>query len=218
MKCTYKRGDKDCKKSAIYVCSGCQTQEFYCRRHGEAHEVFTKHEIVKIGSSGLSLFKKEIKAYINSITKDAEAIITVIRKTSMNAIIELKKVNKNVKCIEELALKPFDENRISFLIQQAKQINLEMSESPIQTSERLSNVLVDKETEINTLRTEVRDLKVKLTEKDSKLQQMSQSATSKPNIIPAPQPVQPPQRFQPPQKVQTAAPMPTLNNAHQGTK
>ena len=93
-----------------------------------------------------------------------------------------------------------------------------MNESPFKTSERLSNILKSKEiliqnsqNEIYTLNSEVKTLKEKLEEKDSKLKQMSQSATSKPNIIPAPQPVQPPQ------KVKTPAAIPTLNNAHQGT-
>ena len=212
MKCFYKRGQKECTNSAIYICADCQNQVFYCESHGEDHSIHTGHEIISIRNSGLSKFKKEIKACINNIAKNADAVISEIRRTSLSAINQLKRANKNVKNIEELALKRFNANRISFLIEQAKQIDLEMNESPIQTLERLSSVLANKEREISSLSTEVKALKNKLTEKDSQSKQMSQPAPSMQNIIAAPQQVQSPK------KVQHTAPMQSPNTIHQGTK
>ena len=211
MKCFYKRGQNECTNSAIYICANCQNQVFYCESHGEDHSIHTGHEIISIGNSGLSKFKKEIKACINNIAKNADAVISEIRRASLTAIITLKRVNKNVKNIEELALKRFDANRVSFLIEQAKLIDHVMNESPIQTSERLSSELANKERQINSLGTELKGLKNKLTERDSESKQMSQPALNKQNIIPAPQSVQPPMKVQPP------APMQSFNTIHQGT-
>ena len=100
MKCLYKRKQKECEKSAIYICNDCQTQFFYCKRHGDQHSAHTKHNIASIWSSGLSKFKKEIKTCINDIATKTEAVIAEIRRTSLRAIIQLKETNKNVNKIE----------------------------------------------------------------------------------------------------------------------
>ena len=145
MKCFYKRGRSECTKPVISICSNCKTQEYYCKRHGRHHSLHTKHNILSILSLGLNYFKKEIKACIRNIATNTDAVISEIRRTSLNAIVQLKIVNKNVENIEELTLKPYNTNRITFLIEQARQINCEMSESPIETSEKLKTLLKDKE-------------------------------------------------------------------------
>ena len=199
MNCSYKTGNNLCQKSGIYTCTSCKNQALYCEEHVEGHNIHTSHEITLIRSTGLSYFKKEIKDCINSIAKNADAVIAEIRRASLNAIFQLKNVNKNIKRVEELTLKSFDLKRISFLIEQARQIDHEMNESPFETSEKLSNMLKSNEIiiqnhqrEIHTLSTEVKTLKEKLVEKETQLKQMSQ---------PAPQP----------------APQPRSNTLYQGT-
>ena len=218
MDCSYKTGHKQCTKPSIYTCDSCKNQAFYCEKHGEAHNFHTGHKITSIRNSGLTYFKKEIKACIKSIAKNADAVIAEIRKASLNAIFQLKKANKNIKRIEELTLKPFDSNRISFLVEQARQIDHEMNESPFETSERLSSILKSNEIliqnnqrQIHTLNTEVKTLKGQLEEKDSQLKKMSQTAANKPNTDPAPQ------SDQHSRNVQSSVPMPSPNKTHQGT-
>ena len=119
MKCFYKRGRSECTKPVISICSNCKTQEYYCKRHGRHHSLHTKHNILSILSLGLNYFKKEIKACIRNIATNTDAVISEIRRTSLNAIVQLKIVNKNVENIEELTLKPYNTNRITFLIEPA---------------------------------------------------------------------------------------------------
>ena len=118
MKCFYKTEQFECQKSVKYTCADCQIQKYCCEEHGRDHKLHTNHNTVLIWSSGLSQFKKEIKACIKNIANDANAIMAEIRQTSLKAIIQLKTFNKNVKKLEDLRLKQYDANRIHFLIEQ----------------------------------------------------------------------------------------------------
>ena len=107
----YKKGSTECTDSSILTCNECRIQVFLCQAHVGAHIVDTNHK--NFEKLGLIHFKKQIKNSISNIVKYASDAITEIRRTSLNTIIHLKQVVKNVKNIDELTLKSFDAERIS---------------------------------------------------------------------------------------------------------
>ena len=67
-----------------------------------------------------SKVKQQIKACISSISQSTSYIIAEIRKTSFNAITQLKQVSKNLKDINELMFHVYDPKKISLLVEQVK--------------------------------------------------------------------------------------------------
>ena len=142
----HKKKQKECNKFGTHTCIDCQYQVLYCKKHAYAHAAKSDHKNIEL--LGLMYFKKQIKATINSIAKYTSDVIAEIRKTSLTTIINLRKVNKNVKSLNELTLQKYDAKRISFLVEQARDIDKKMDETPIETAEKLKNLLYKNEAEI----------------------------------------------------------------------
>ena len=158
MKCVYKRREKECSHSTKYICSTCQPQEFYCKKHAGHHSLKYKHEVNEIRFD-LGYIKKQIKSCISRIAKETDYVISEIRRTSLKAITELKSLNKNVKTLNDLKITSYDTKRISFLFEQASCINQKMDETPYEKIEDLLNLLKEKDTLIASQKNEA----VKLT-------------------------------------------------------
>ena len=117
MNCVDNEGLNACKNIGTHTCADCEIQLLYCKLHAGGHYIDTNHKIIEI--SGLKYFKKQIKTSISNIAQFTSLVIAEISKTSQNAIIELKRLNNNVKNIKDLKLKSYDSKRISFLVDQA---------------------------------------------------------------------------------------------------
>ena len=143
MKCMYNEGLKKCKHPGTYTCVDCKIQLFYCKLHAGGHIIDTNHKTIEI--SGLKYFKTQIKASISKIAQYTNDVIAEIRKASLRVVIDLKILNKNAKNIDELTLKSYDSKRISFLVEQARDIDKIMNETPKEATERLNKLLNEKE-------------------------------------------------------------------------
>ena len=135
MKCKHKKELKQCKRFGTHTCANCETKILYCINHAGVHQIKTNHEIIEC--SGLEHFKKQIKTSISNIAQYASDTIAEISRTSLNSIIHLKQLNKIVNNNYELALKSYDDVRISFLIQQVSDIENKMNEILGETKEKL---------------------------------------------------------------------------------
>ena len=137
----HKKKQKECNKFGTHTCIDCQYQVLYCKKHAGKHVVKSDHKNIEL--PGLMYFKKQIKATINSIAKYTSDVIAEIRKTSLTTIINLRKVNKNVKSINELTLKEYDTKRISFIIDQVRDIDKKMDETPNETAQMFSTIFAE---------------------------------------------------------------------------
>ena len=130
----YKEETSKCKSFSTHACNNCKTFELYCKHHGGVHCMDTNHEIIPIKKVGFRFFKHHVKSCISNIAKNTNSVIDQLRRTSLNAIRQLKQVNKNIKNINELKLHFYDPQRISFLVEQASHISLKMNEIDTQMS------------------------------------------------------------------------------------
>ena len=141
MECIYKEGLKECKSYATHTCGDCQYQVLYCKQHAGSHFVDTNHK--NIGLIDGVYFKTQIKISISNIAKYTNDVIAEIRKTSLNTINQLKQANKNVNSIYELDLKSYDTKRISFIIDQVRDIDKKMDETPNETAQMFSTIFAE---------------------------------------------------------------------------
>lgn len=119
MKCMFKQGNIKCEEIGTHTCDTCKTTGLYCDSHSGMHYITMKHNMIPI-EMPYSKVKQQIKACISSISQSTSYIIAEIRKTSFNAITQLKQVSKNLKDINELMFNVYDPKKISLLVEQVK--------------------------------------------------------------------------------------------------
>ena len=181
MKCMHIRAQKECKKFATHTCSDCKPQELYCKKHGMSHCTINQHQILLIEGLGLKQVKLKIKACISKITQNTNSIITELNRSSLNAISQLKKINQNVKSLKKFTRKTYDAKRISFLVQQARDIGQKMDETPFEIIEKLSGLLQEKENLIASQNNDIQYLNTQIKEFND---QMGRQAEAKLNPAP----------------------------------
>ena len=91
MKCSHKKGQKECKYPVSFTCFTCKIPEYYCKRHAGEYNIENKHEIISI-QFDLCYLKMKIKSCISNIAQNTDAIITEIRRISLKTITQLKKL------------------------------------------------------------------------------------------------------------------------------
>ena len=162
MKCFYQEGESECSNSPVVICADCQNQAAFCKLHIGAHIIETKHKVLDIEQSRSLILKKAIRTCINKIAQDSNDIILEIKRISLASIIELKKINKNAKSIDEFILKSFDPKRISFLIDQVSLLDKQMNESPNEIISKLKYIISEKQSIISNQNDEFERLGVQI--------------------------------------------------------
>ena len=99
MKCMQMLGREKCKNSGTHTCADCKTQELFCFPHSGIHKMETQHRIIE--NKSFLYLKFQIKTSISSMAQYTSNIIAEIRRTSLKAIIQLKRASKNIKNIKD---------------------------------------------------------------------------------------------------------------------
>ena len=162
MKCFYQDRESECSNSPVVICADCQNQVSFCTLHIGAHIIETAHKVLAVEQSRSIILKKAIKTCINKISQDFNDIIAEIKRISLASIIELKKINKNAKNIDELILKFYDAKRISFIIDQIRHLNQPNSESPNEIITKLKAIISEKQSIISDQKDENERLKAQI--------------------------------------------------------
>ena len=123
---------ESCSNIGEMKCLICSGSKVFCGEHGLQHKRVLNHKTCFIDDCeqiGNNL-KTKVKQCIVKIAEDANQIISEIRKSSKEAIMNLKALNQNTKNLFEFNELKFNPKRVEFMKKEAKMM-IHESKKPI---------------------------------------------------------------------------------------